>query len=123
MFDGAQCAEIARLCAVAEAETRSRVRPVDTKRWQKVARLPVLVWAFAGFAELWDTLVPESFVDATTLVPVVACPCGAKVRLEEQVTFCECEPETRRWYLLLEDGSVRVCRWEGPFPTDDEVAS
>lgn len=120
-IDGIAREDVRRLVAATEEAVRLRMgaaRPlagIDDRRWQKAARLPVLVRALPGFAALWETEVPATHLERLGEFVTVACPCGASQRLEPLVVVY-CDPTEAvdgcsRWYLRLEDGSVRVKRW------------
>lgn len=95
---------------LAQAVEPPSVPAVDTQHWNKAARLPVLVWGIPGFAALWETRVPETYLDWSGDLVVVRCPCGCSPEVSEgRVVFCA--GECGRWFLRVGDG-VRVKRWE-----------
>lgn len=101
---------IARSRAELQELARARPRgdhPVDTGRWRRAARLPVLAAALPGFADLWQQKVPDDALERTGEVWWITCRCGVRHLVEVGVVvMCGCE----RWFLRTAQ-DVRVKVW------------
>lgn len=81
---------------------------IDSSRWRKPGRLPVLVGL--GLGELFRQRVPEEALQRTGDVVWVVCRCGRRHLLPvARVLFCD--ESCGRWFLLDESARVWVKVW------------
>lgn len=74
---------------------------VNVERWRRAARLPVLMAALPGFADLWRQEVPAEALERAGGLLWITCRCGTRLELPVGRPVV-CPTDDGRWFLRTE---------------------